>query len=324
MRSFFRILILAIICTSVFSCYVPDEPGDYVPPSGTNYSSMQSFWSHNEIPTQTYAINGTTGGTFTTPQGTQVTIPANAFVTQSYTPVSGIVQIEFKDLYKKSDMLFANVATTDFTGAPLKSGGEFFIRATFNDSAILIAPGKEITVRQPAALTGGADFINEMTPFIGQPDSAGVNEWVAAPVDTGGATVVTTATDYIYTLYSFSTPVDSGTWCNSDNSSFFDGYTQTTFTIAIPDVDLCNSSQVFLVFTDVSSMIHVYSSYFDNSFPYDYAPLGLHCTIVAVGLKNHVLHSAFVPVTIGSNQTVELTLQETTEATFKSSLEALN
>ena len=85
------------------------------------------FFEKNGVQMQTHTIDATAGGTFTSPQGTVVTIPANAFVTGGGAPITGNVNIEFKDIYKKSDMLLSNMSTQTATG-PLKSAGEFFIK----------------------------------------------------------------------------------------------------------------------------------------------------------------------------------------------------
>lgn len=66
-----------------------------------NYSSVYDFYSKNVLPLQTYTFNASTGGSVVTPQGTKITIPANAFVSALGSTISGIVTIQFKDIYKK-------------------------------------------------------------------------------------------------------------------------------------------------------------------------------------------------------------------------------
>ena len=72
-------------------------------------------------------------------------------------------------------------------------------------------------------------------------------------------------------------------------------------------------------------MIHVYRAGLSiNEFPYSYAPKGLECTLVALGVKDGKTYSAFVPITIGDNQTVNFTLSETTTDDFKAQLADLD
>jgi hypothetical protein len=308
-----------LICLAAMVIIISCKKKDTPTPLPDNYSSTSDFFLKNDVVMQTYTINGSTGGSFTSPQGTVVTIPANAFITKSNIPVTGNVIIQFKDMYRKSDMFFSDITTETMGGAPLKSGGEFFIKAIFDNSSIVLANGKNITVNQPAALTGGLDTVNGMQPFVRQPDTAGNRKgWIPAAFDT----VTEKASSYIYHMYQFKTPVDSGSWCNSDNSSYFAAYPQTILMLHPNDKISDYNQIVFLVFKNISSMVHVY--YDGTDFPYSYAPQGLQCTLVAVGVRNGVLYSSFVPVTISSNQTVNFSLSKTTTNEFISQLKLLN
>jgi hypothetical protein len=140
-----------------------------------NYTSVNDFFEKNSVPLSTYTIDAGSGGSFATAQGSTVTIPPDAFVFASNTTITGKVTIQFKDIYKKSDMLFSNMPAETFYGYPLKSGGEFFIRAFSNNSAVDLVPGKKITVTQPANLTGGFDTVNKQIPFVMVNDSIGVD-----------------------------------------------------------------------------------------------------------------------------------------------------
>lgn len=285
-------------------------------PTDENYSTTQDFLAKNNVPLQTFTINGSTGGTYTSPQGTIVTIPANAFVTQANVAVTGEVNVEFKDLYKKSDMLLSNMATSTWWGAPLKSGGEFFLKVSYNGSAVQLAPGKKITIEQPAALTGGIDAAQ--APFIAVDDSAGFG-WDPSITDS----VSILANSYLFSLYQFSNPVDSGTWCNSDNMYYFSAFPQTTLTLHSNNDYAEYHPEVYLLFNNLSSMVHVYYSS-NNNYIYSYAPADRGCTLVAVGVKDGNLFTSFVPITIGVNQTVSFTLTPSTTSDFKTQLAALN
>ncbi len=312
----------------VVSCKKDTKATTSTPPSSTsdNYSSVQVFFANNNVAMQTYTVNANTGGSFSSPQGTTVTVPANAFTTQSGTPVTGNVTIQFKDIYKKSDMFLANMPTNiGFGGAPLKSGGEFFIKTVQNNSALILASGKKITVSQPASLTGGID--NAMKAFILK-DSMMNNcpalcpsamAWTPPVADT----VSIFSQNYIFSLYEYNNPVDSGSWCNSDNATYFAAYPQTTLILLAKDSVATYGTEVFLFFKNQSSMVHVYGSYYEY-FPYQYAPQGLQCTVVAIGIKGGKLYSSFVPIIIGANQTVPFTLSPTTTSAFTTQLKTLD
>jgi hypothetical protein len=70
-------------------------------------------------------------------------------------------------------------------------------------------------------------------------------------------------------------------------------------------------------------MVHVYYDSY-SGFPYNYAPQGLPCTLVALGVKNGTLYSSFVPITITANETVSFTLSKTNTNEFKNQLKALD
>lgn len=279
------------------------------------YTSVKDFYKMNESPKQSYTINSSTGGSFTTPQGTVVNIPANAFMSQIGDPIVGNITVEFKDIYKKSDMLFSNVPTQTASG-PLKSAGEFFIKAIQNNKAIWLNSGKKITVDQPS---GGNLTDAAMMPFVLDVDSIGLNAtWWPTTTDS----LEITTSNYVFSLYQFSYPADSGTWCNSDNSSIFSTYSQTILTSHSNNADIV-SKDIFLVFTGINTMVHVYANSATDNI-YDFAPVGLQCTVVAIGVKDGKLYSSFTPITISANQTVNYTLTETTAETFKTQLKALN
>lgn len=284
--------------------------------TSTSYSSVKDFLSRNKAKSQFFTVNGSTGGSFTSSQGTVVSIPPNAFLTFASIPVTGNVRIEFKDIYKKSEMLLSDVPTQTLSGNMLKSGGEFLINASFNNQDIMLNSGKKITVTQP--VQDGIGLDQGMVPFIAEQDSIGFGWW-PNPNDS----ISFTTTSYIFSLYNFSSS-GSGTWCNSDNQAFFNAYTQTTLTLHGNDSPDLYLTDVFLVFSSVNSMIHVYRTNGTNDFPYNYAPVGLQCTVVALGAKDGKLYSSFTPITISANQTVNFTLSETTDAAFKAQLNALN
>lgn len=308
-------LAAAIAIVAIASC--KKDYNNIVTPATppTTISSLQAFYDAHKPQPVTFNVDATTGGTFTTTQGTVVMVPANAFQTQSGGPVTGNVSIEFLDLYKKSDMLYCDKSTVLYYGAPLKSAGEFFIKATQNNQAVLMAPGQQIDVQQPLM---NAQLDTAMQAFAGQ-DSTGFG-WIPDP----NMMLAWNQSNYIFSLYQFSTPADSGSWCNSDNSSYFNAYPQTTLTLHANDDPSEYHTDVFLLFSGINSMVHVYGSFPITDFPYSYAPSGLSCTVVAIGAKDGQLYASFTPITIGNNQTVNFSLSAISETDFQTQLTALN
>ena len=298
-----------------------DDDNKNNPATTDNYASVSNFIAANSSPMQTCTLDCSVGGTFTTPNGTIVSIPASAFITQNGSLATGTVTIKFKDVYRKSDMLFNGVSTNLYGGGPMKSAGMFYIKAMQGTQALNLRWGNKITIKQPF---NGLAMDNQMKPFILQKVDS-LNGWVAPQPDSIGYpsdSLYWNASSYIFSLYQFNSPIDSGTWSNSDNPSFFSAYSQTILALH-PNFSCSDySPELFLLFSGVNSMVHVY---WDGiNFSYNFAPLGLKCTAVAIGTKGGKLYSSFTPITISNNMTVNFTLTETTTADFKTQLNALN
>ncbi len=291
--------------------------------SNQNYISLLDFYQKNKIALQTKSVNALSGGSFTTSQGTVVDIPANVFVDSTGQPPKGNVSIEFLDIYKKSDMLLSNVGTMTGYGAPLKSGGEFFIDAKSGNKTMFIAKGP-INIQQPL---NGLSVDPAMQAFVGVGgnDSVAVT-WVPQQDSVAFDKVVADANSYIFSLYQFTDPAINGSWCNSDDANYFSAYPQTSLDIHGNYDTSFYAVDVFLVFKDITCMVHVYENYGsgNNDYIYDYAPVGLSATVVAIACKNGNLYSSFTPITISANQTVNFDLSKTTTDDFKTALKALD
>jgi hypothetical protein len=270
---------------------------------------------------ETFTVDATSGGSFISQKGTKVTFKPGSLINASGTPVSGNVTVEFKDIYDKSDMLFADMPTVMGNGMPLKSGGEFFIRIRQDGQDLTAKKENAIVVEQPLMEKDSIPD-KDMKPFIwNAKGGAGGGAGWRPSTDSFGFS----AGSYVMGLYEFGSPVGDGTWCNSDNPNYFSSYPQTVLTID-PSINPADyNMDVFLVFNNINSMVHVYKDFSGtDNYPYNYAPVGLQATVVAVGSKDGFIYSSFTPITISANQTVSVSLSKTSKADFKNSLTALN
>jgi hypothetical protein len=195
----------------------------------------------------------------------------------------------------------------------------FYIKAMQGNEAVRLAYGKKITIDQPF---NGKPVDTDMLPFVLKNDS--IKGWVPPRKDSAFAqnSVTWTTTNYIYSMYYFNNPLDSGTWCNSDNPTYFAKYPQTLLTLRPLSSYKDYPMEVFLVFSNINSMVHVYRS--GDYFPYHYAPSGLQCNVVAVGEKEGKIYASFTPITISDKLTVDFSLTEMTGEDFKTKLKALD
>jgi hypothetical protein len=331
MKKSIAINLMLLLLITVFSCKKDKTTVNptTTPTTTGNYSSVGNFFAVNCSPMQTYTISAASGGSFTTPNGTIVTVPANAFITQNGGAVTGNVTINFKDVYKKSDMVLNKLSTNLFGGGLMKSAGMFYIKAMQGTQALMISAGNKISIKQPL---NGLSVDNQMKPFILQKTPGdSISGWIAPQVNTDSSghqnsydSVYYATSSYIFNMYQFSCPADSGSWCNNDNSSYFSAYPQTTLTLNTLDSTSVYNTQIFLIFSNVNSMLWFDYNYTNTSFIDYYAPVGLKCTIVAIGVYKGNLYSSFTPITISSNLTVNFSLSQTTTAAFIAQLNALN
>jgi hypothetical protein len=291
-----------------------------VTPPVVTYTNLSDFFAANNVKSEIFKIDAEAGGSFVTQKGTKVTIGPNTFVDGTNLPASGPVSIEFKDIYAKSDMLLGQMPVMLGNGAPLKSAGEFFIKATIEGNPLNLAKNKGIKVEQP-----NKDKVADsaMRPFVFGKGAGGQGWNQAGDSFSGLDTIKFLSNSYMFSLYKFSTPIGNGTWCNSDNAGYFSAYPQTVLTINTDFKDSAYNLNIYLVFKGVNSMVHVYDNG-SNVFPYNYAPTGLQCTVVAIGVKNSKLYASYDDITITTNKTIKVTPLETNKDDFIAKIKSLD
>lgn len=282
-----------------------------------NYSNIDEFYIKNGVKSEYFTFNSLFGGTFTSSQSTTIIIQPNSFVDQSNNDVNGLITLEFKDIYKKSDMLLTNKPTNRFDNKPLKSAGMFLINVKKSTEDLKLKQNSKILIHQPF---NGIPLDTLMSAFVLMPPFPDFPlNWVSNPTDT----VLYNATGYIYTLYNFTFPSENGTWCNSDNPYFFQNFTQTTMTIHTT-FDVNYPIQIYLIFHGINAIVSINPNGGFLNFIYNYAPVGLSCSIVAMGVKDGHLFAAFKDITISENFETDISLSEITTNDFINKLEALN
>jgi len=298
---------IVVSLTAVIACRKTNET---VQPAAPAFTTLANFFKANGATTQTFAFDAAAGGTFTTPKGTVVEVPGNAFVNTIGLPVDGTVTLDVRDIYTKSDMILSNVTSKSVSGSPLISGGEAFFKYSQNGHPLKLNDANPITVRMPR--TQGSTPMELYTALVDTP--TGGIKWFPNP------NPIDTMNSYLsYQLNALVGTVDPGSlWTNCDHA--FDNYTSTNLTITL-DPDFYNISS-FIAFDNVNTVVSLYP--YGEVFTYNYAPLGYHGHLVFIGIKNGKLLTEIQPLTIVENQTVELHPTENNAAALKQQLEALN
>src|SRR5689334_5039538 len=108
-----KIAVFLYILSAVSSCKKDDSPSS-APSSG--YSSLEEYYIKHAVKSQFFSINNTTQQIITGIKGTTVTFPAGSLVNSNGQTATGTIKVELKEIYTKSEMLFADKPSTTVTG----------------------------------------------------------------------------------------------------------------------------------------------------------------------------------------------------------------
>ncbi|KAB2810396.1 hypothetical protein [Phaeocystidibacter luteus] len=164
-------LLACLFAIGFTACESDPLGGDNNPdptPTAT-YTSINELLEDMAPPVQTFGFDADDGGVFTTPRGSQITIPSSAFVGLNGQPISGNVQLEFQEIFTRTDMMTTGVTTVS-NNALLNSGGAYTIDVTQNGQSLAVAPNASIEVRIPEQAVDPG-----MQIFVGQNLGTGSN-----------------------------------------------------------------------------------------------------------------------------------------------------
>ncbi len=142
----------ATIILALLSCKKDVDPIQPQPTVGTtteSFSSINEYFNGNNPQTETFQLMAENGGAFTTQNGSEITVPANAFITANGQPVLGSVTLKMKEIFSNKNMVFSGIFPVNY-GNVLNSGGEFFIEASQNGNVLNVQDGQFINVEIPA------------------------------------------------------------------------------------------------------------------------------------------------------------------------------
>ncbi len=298
-----KIFVILTCTITLFSCKKTEQTQIQILPTAQSLKNL--FDANLNSIKQTASFDAATTYTFTSAQGTTLVINGSC-LRKNGNPVTGMVQLEFIEVYDRATMALTNKLTMAINGnneeEVLESGGEFYVNATQDGISLTTTCGMSLKV--PTSITGGTKA--GMQLFDGAIDSAGNLSWT-----------VTTAQDF----YVQSNPdkyaviLSSFGWYNCDKF-FNDPRPKTAITVLIPS-GYENASQVFLSTNEVPNSLGRTGG--------DY-PIGLECNIIFVTEDNGNFRYVIKPITVVNNQQVVFSISETalaTAAQFKAVINAL-
>ena len=130
-------------------------PGGKMPvvvqaPGTVKVNRFPKWYRQNDVPVATANFDASTGILFQNPEsGNAVTIPANSLVYANGQPVTGAVDLFFREYRDIPDMLSADIPMhfTDERGTFFfNTGGMFDVRVSQNGQELFMAPGQAYTV----------------------------------------------------------------------------------------------------------------------------------------------------------------------------------
>lgn len=207
--------------------------------------------------------------TITSSQGVKLEITRSC-LRKNNLNVTGIVDIEFIEIFDKGTMLVTNKPTLGMVGTEkhlLTSGGEFYINATQGGEQLTLACSLFLNV--PTSITGGTD--NNMTGFLGNEDANGNIIWdTSTSNEFWGASLSPGAAE------TYNTFVSKFGWFNCDKFiSFPNG--RTKITAYVPQEYGNGKSLIFLAAKNFPNSLGQTSGTY---------PIGLECSLIFVAENN--------------------------------------
>lgn len=136
---------------------------------------LRDFYRQSTVKSQVFKVDNQVGKVFRANNGTLLHFPAFCFINPSGQPISGIVNVELKEVYKPYEFLLSNLPTVS-NGRQLQGGGAIFLNADANGQPVAVAPSRKIYVE----FAGQAESASsEMQIFQGSYNQQG--EWNFVP-----------------------------------------------------------------------------------------------------------------------------------------------
>ncbi|WP_036597720.1 hypothetical protein [Olleya marilimosa] len=312
LKTIFGTLLMTL--TLLTSCETKDD-GDNDFNNAVDIATAQEFKNIKDIAldnlTQNFSFNADDGNiTLTSANGVQININGNC-LTLNGNPVTGQVQLEYVELFEKGNMLTSNKPTMgtlpNGDKTLLISGGEFFIEATQNGSALDTTCGLQLII--PASLTGGADPL--MSLWEGEIDAEDNLTWDEVEDATGQGGVFVEGSEYYGLLQGFG-------WSNVDRF-YSDPRPKTLIQVQAPIGYNFTNSAVYLSYNGEDSGLAALDTYDGTlnlfSEHYGQIPIGLECHVIFVTEDNGIWRYAIKPVTIVANDIITFTMDDTTTGT---------
>ncbi|MCK0156717.1 hypothetical protein MWU65_05970 [Cellulophaga sp. F20128] len=324
MKNMKSILGMLLLGSTLFTSCVMNDDDDFenilMPPTAQEFSAIKEIAL--EGITQDFSFDVSVGtGVFTTDNGVLLSING-ACLTNNGTAVTGVVDIEYVEIFDKGNMLTTNKTTMgllpDGKKALLISGGEFYVNATQNGEQLATSCG--INVQIPTSLTGGEDYDMTLWKGIIDPETGDL-AWDEEVNADGNGENLEVGENNGGTIY-YAQFGEFG-WTNVDRF-YNDPRPKTTILAAVPDGYTNENSAIYLSYDGELPALAKLDTYDEItkmfSEHYGQIPIGLECHVIFVSEENGAWRYAIKAVTISANSVITFSQGETavvTEAQLK-------
>lgn len=301
----FTLLVTTLLL--ITSCSKDDDGNDqnqFTPPTAAAFKALQEQAFNNLKQFATF--NAEDGITFESAAGVTLTILGNCLSLNGNT-VTGAVELEFVEIFDRSDMLFTNKTTTgkkpDNTFQPLISGGQFFVKAYQNNEELTTNCGFFISV--PVDITGGVQ--NEMSSFTGIFDENDNLIWLPQVTD------FWIGQNQVGTM-SYNAIVQDFTPFNCDYFASFPD-PKTEIQISLPTGFNYTNSQIYVATPSRPNSLALLFGEF---------PIGMDIHVIFVSLEGDNYRYAIKSITVENNQQLIYTIEETNVVPYQELADVIN
>jgi hypothetical protein len=287
--------------------------------------SAREFAELNGPQVQTLKMNNTVEHTFTLKGGTKITIPAGA-LRLGGAAITGDVTYTAIEVLTRSSVLFSGTNTNHISGAPLASDGFIYLNASVNGVKVDQALTAPIKISIPAKRAG-------VTQIWEGVEKVGADNQMAwqAPAQAANGVGIKRDSEAIGGNFTF----DMGNlgWINCD---VFYSYTNPKTTTRVTLVNnpgamasfRAFSGETFVFFcakgSNVAAQLYTPDGANKVKSYDDMMPIGVQGKYLSFCIKDGKYYYAEQETTIVANQSITLTLVETTEAQVQQAINSLD
>ncbi len=318
-----KILFIFLITSSIFftacqkdlNTFVPD-PGQPNAPDTTWYNTiaasqpvitLQKNLQLNTIKDSFEITNSTTATVTLNAGGLQCTFSPMCCVNGNGQIVTGKIYADIVVIKKKGDMVLMNKPTMS-DGKMLITGGELFISLKKDGQELNIAPGASVQIRYPALQTNTA-----MQLFFGDETNPERFNWIPNQDSLNNRLNIG---QQVYEIIT-----NRLRWINLDYFYNSAGMSLSTITTKMPQNYTNANTTVFLVFSDLQSVLRLNANVAQKHFVIEKIPNGKVVTMVAISKQGNDYFLGKEIITTGLNTISGI--QQVQITPVKSSLSAI-